>query len=61
MCQDHYTQQEVWQYWLLEEDQQTAQYIQTEVEVDVTKDVLTAVNAEEPWISSTVTVRSVTA
>ena len=57
MCQDHYTQQEVWQYWLLEEDQQTAQYIQTEVEVDVTKDVLTAVNAEEPWISSTVTVR----
>ena len=57
MCQDHYTQQEVWQYWLLEEDQQTAQYIQTEVEVDVTKDVLTAVKAEEPWISSTVTVR----
>ena len=57
MCQDHYTQQEVWQYWLLEEDQQTVQYIQTEVEVDVTKDVLTAVNAEEPWISSTVTVR----
>ena len=57
MCQDHYTQLETWQYWLLEEDQETAQYIQTEVEVDVTKDVLTAVNAEEPWISSTVTVR----
>ena len=57
MCQDHYTQLETWQFWLLEEDQQTAQYIQTEVEVDVTKDVLTAVNAEEPWISSTVTVR----
>ena len=57
MCQDHYTQLEVWQYWLLEDGQQTAQYIQTEVEVDVTKDVLTAVKAEEPWISSTVTVR----
>ena len=57
VCQDHYNQLELWEYWILGEDEETVQYIETEVVVDVTRDVLTAVNEEEPWISSTVTVR----